>query len=105
MIAIIRTGGKQYKVKEGSVLDIEKILGDEGSEVIFNDVLFASDEEGSNVRIGSPRVEGVTVTGTILKQKKGKKVTIIKFKPKVRYRRKKGHRQLLTTVKIEKVLA
>lgn len=94
MYAVIKTGGKQYKVAANDVIKIEKIAGDAGSEVIFNEVL-AIDET-----IGTPLVAGASVKGTIIKQAKDAKVIVFKKKRRQNYRRKNGHRQNITIVKI-----
>lgn len=103
-IAIIQTGGKQYKVKKGEIIEVEKILGEENQEIIFDKVLFFSSEEGKEIEIGKPFFEDRKVIGKILKQKKGKKVFVLKYKAKTRYRKKKGHRQLLTQVLIKEIV-
>lgn len=100
-IAIIQTGGKQYKVAEGDVIDIEKIEGEEGGKVEFENVLFLGDE--NEVKVGSPVVEGAKAEGLIEKQFKDKKVMTIKHRAKKRYLKKIGHRQELTKVKITKL--
>ncbi len=102
-IAIIKTGGKQYKVKEGDTLVIEKVPVDVGKKVSFQDVLLVAEDDGSAVKIGAPLVSGANVEATIVDQYRDKKLTIYKFKNKVRYRRKQGHRQHHTEVKIEKI--
>lgn len=102
MIAVIRTGGKQYKVKEGEILKIEKIAGNAGDKIEF-EVLLLADEEGKDVKVGKPIVAGAKVSGEILEQARARKVNVIKYKPKVRYRRKAGHRQMYTKVKIASV--
>ena len=94
MYAVIKTGGKQYKVASNDVIKIEKIAGDAGSEVIFNEVLAMDDV------IGTPLVSGATVKGTIVKQAKDAKVIVYKKKRRQNYRRKNGHRQNITIVKI-----
>ena len=99
MLAVIKTGGKQYIVKPGQKVKIEKIAGIEGESVIFNDVLLIEDG-ASDVKIGTPQVAGAVVNGKILKQGKGEKVIAYKYKAKKRYHRKKGHRQLFTEVEI-----
>jgi len=99
MFAVIKTGGKQYKVTTGDVLKIEKISANEGSEVVFNEVL-ALDE-----KIGKPFVKGASVKATVLKQAKDEKVIIFKKKRRQNYRRKNGHRQQITLVKILDVCA
>ncbi len=103
MFAVIKTGGKQYKVKEGEVLKIEKIAGKVGDKIEFDKVLLVADEDGKEVNVGNPTVAGAKVIGEILEQGRAKKVTIIKYKPKVRYRRKTGHRQMYTKVKVTSV--
>jgi len=100
MFAVIKTGGKQYKVKEGDVLKIEKIVGNVGDKIEFDQVLLLADEGGKDVKVGVPTVAGVKVSAEILEQGRERKVTIIKYKPKVRYRRKAGHRQLYTKIKV-----
>jgi len=102
MFAVIKTGGKQYKVKEGGVLKIEKIAGNAGDKIDF-EVLLLADEEGKDVKVGKPMVAGAKVAAEILEQGRARKVNVIKYKPKVRYRRKAGHRQMYTKVKIEKI--
>ena len=101
MLAIIRTGGKQYKVKKGDKIKVEKLSGEEGQEVSFDDVLFLGDEK--SVKIGEPVIKSAKVTGKILKTAKGEKVVGIKHKPKKRYRVKFGHRQTMTEVEITNV--
>jgi large subunit ribosomal protein L21 len=99
MFAVIKTGGKQYKVKEGEILKIEKIVGNAGDKIDF-EVLLLADEDGKDVKVGKPIVAGAKVAAEILEQGRARKVNIIKYKPKVRYRRKAGHRQMYTKVKI-----
>lgn len=96
--AVIKTGGKQYKVKEKDVLKIEKTLGNKGDKVLFEQVLMRAD--GDNIEIGKPVVEGAKVEGRILEQGKSKKVLVVKYKPKVRYKKRVGHRQRFTRVEI-----
>ena len=94
MYAVIKTGGKQYKVATGDVVKIEKIAGEEGKEVVFNEVL-ALDET-----VGTPLVSGASVKALVVKQAKDAKVIIFKKKRRHNYRRKNGHRQFVTLVKI-----
>ena len=94
MYAVIKTGGKQYKVATGDVVKVEKIAGEEGKEVIFNEVLAL----GENV--GTPLVAGASVKALVLKQAKDAKVIIFKKRRRHNYRRKNGHRQQITLVKI-----
>lgn len=103
MYAVIRTGGKQYKVQEGETLRVEKLKGDEGAEIEFNDVLMISD--GENVTLGQPGIESAMVKGHIIEQGKGKKVLIFKFKRRKGYRNLRGHRQFYTAVKIDNIQA
>jgi len=102
MFAVIKTGGKQYKVKEGEILKIEKVAGAAGDKIDF-EVLLLADEDGKDVKIGKPIVSGVKVGAEILEQGRARKVNVIKYKPKVRYRRKAGHRQMYTKVKVGKL--
>lgn len=101
MYAIIKTGAKQHKVSEGDVLSVEKLVGDKGTEVVFNEVLMVSGDDA--IKIGKPFVEGATVTGEIVKQTKGPKVLIGKYKKRKGFRKKTGHRQELTSMKIKKI--
>ena len=104
MIAVIKTGGKQYIVKAGTVLKVEKLPGAVGEKIVFDQVLLAGDP-GAEVKIGTPNVPGVKVEATVLEQGRLPKVVVIKYKRKVRYKRKVGHRQEFTKVKIEKIVA
>jgi large subunit ribosomal protein L21 len=99
--AIIETGGKQYKVSSGTILEFEKLEGEAQKSVTFDKVLLVSD--GKDVKIGQPYVEGAKVKGTILEQKRDKKVLVFKFKKKTGYKKTQGHRQYLTTVKIDAI--
>ena len=101
MYAIVNTGGKQYRIKEGDVLRIEKIAGDVGADVNFDQVLMVSD--GENVTIGTPILENVGVKAHIVDQGKSKKIIVFKYKRRKRYRRKQGHRQQYTAVQIDKI--
>ena len=101
MLAVIRTGGKQYLVSPGQKIKIEKIGKKEGSEITFDDVLLL--EKGKSLEVGMPLVKGAKVIGKILKQGKNKKVIIFKYKSKKRYKVKKGHRQPFTEVEITKI--
>jgi len=102
-IAVIKTGGKQYKVSEGTSLKVEKLDGEVGATIKFDNVLFTSDEKGDKMELGQPQVKDAVVEGKILEQGRNKKVTVIKFRNKTRYRRKAGHRQVFTKVEITKV--
>ncbi len=104
MHAVIKTGGKQYIVKPGDVIDIEKISGEPGEEVNFEEVLLVS-ADGEDVKVGSPVVESARVEGKIVRQKKGEKIIVFKFKRRKGYRKKAGHRQNLTSVEITGISA
>ncbi|MFH1157041.1 MAG: 50S ribosomal protein L21 [Pseudomonadota bacterium] len=101
MYAVIKTGGKQYKVQEGETLRVEKLEGSEGAEVAFTDVLMYSD--GEKVTLGEPAIDSAVVRGHIVDQGKGRKVIVFKFKRRKGYRRFKGHRQHFTSVKIDSI--
>ncbi|MBR5912885.1 MAG: 50S ribosomal protein L21 [Selenomonadaceae bacterium] len=101
MYAIIKTGGKQYKVSEGDEIIVEKLEVEEGATVTFEEVFAIVD--GENVKIGQPKVEGAKVTASVVKNGKGPKIRIFKYKHKTNYRRRMGHRQPFTKVKIEKI--
>ena len=102
MYAIIATGGKQYTVKEGDEIVIEKLGVEAGQTVTFDEVLFVG---GENAKIGNPTVAGATVSATVVKEGRGQKVVVCKYKAKKGYTRKNGHRQPFTRVKIEKINA
>ncbi|NLM11366.1 MAG: 50S ribosomal protein L21 [Clostridiaceae bacterium] len=103
MYAVIETGGKQYRVQEGDVLFLEKLPSGEGETVVFDKVLAVS--EGEEFTVGTPTVEGASVTAKVLGHGKSKKIIVFKYKPKKGYRRKQGHRQPYTKVQIEKINA
>jgi len=101
MFAVIRTGGKQYLVSPGDKIKIEKLDKEEDKEINFTDVLLL--EKNSKLEIGDPNVKGAKVVAKILKQDKAKKIIILKYKPKTRYKKKTGHRQPFTQVEILKI--
>ena len=101
--AVIRTGGKQYRVHEGSVLNVPTMDAEPGSRVELRDVLLISN--GGNVTIGTPAVDGALVVAEVVEHGRGKKVINFKYKAKVRYRRKRGHRQGFTTLSIREISA
>ncbi len=103
MYAIVNTGGKQYKIHPGDVLRVEKIPGEIGNSVSFDRVLMFSD--GENVSIGRPVLDNVMVKGHIMEQGKAKKIIVFKYKRRKRYRRKLGHRQQYTAIKIDSIEA
>lgn len=99
--AVIKTGGKQYKVKEGDVVEVERLQILPNKDYSFKEVLlYVSDD---SFKVGKPKLEGVKVTGKLLEHTKGEKIRVSKFKSKVRYRRTTGHRQSLSKVKIESI--
>jgi large subunit ribosomal protein L21 len=101
MYAVIFTGGKQYKVSEGETLRVEKIPGEIGSSVSFDRVLMFSD--GKTIKVGQPTLTDVAVQGHIVEQGKAKKVIVFKYKKRKRYRKKLGHRQQYTALKIDTI--
>jgi len=103
MYAVVNTGGKQYKVQKGETLRIEKIPGEVGSSVTFDKVLMVAD--GENIRVGQPVLENVAVQAQIVEQDKAKKILIFKYKRRKRYRRKNGHRQPFTAIRIDGIEA
>ncbi len=101
MYAVVATGGKQYRVQEGDVLRVEKLDGDVGGEISFDKILLFSD--GEELKVGQPELEGALVKGHILEQGKSKKIIVFKYKRRKRYRRKRGHRQQYTMIKIDNI--
>lgn len=99
MYAIFTTGGKQYRAQVGDTVYVEKLEGEEGTEVVFDQVLMVEN------KVGTPLVDGAKVTGTIEKQGRGKKVIVFKMKAKKNYRKKQGHRQAYTKVIITNIEA
>lgn len=99
--AVIRTGGKQYIVRNGEKLKIEKLEIEEGKTVKFEDVLLV--KKGSDVKIGDPKVSGADIEAKVISQTKGDKIIVFKYKKRKNYRRKQGHRQKLTEVEIVKI--
>ena len=102
MYAIIATGGKQYKVSEGDIINVEKLGVEAGETVTCDQVLAVSDNE---MKVGSPFVDGASVTASVVENGRGKKVIVYKYKRKTGYHKKNGHRQAYTKVKIEKINA
>lgn len=100
--AIIETGGKQYKVSPGQTIEVERLGVAEGDTVEMNRVLLIAD--GDRLTVGTPTIEGARVTAISQGEGKGKKIIVLKYKPKVRYRKKTGHRQLYTRLAIDKII-
>ncbi len=103
MYAVIKTGGKQYKVSEGEFLKVERLDAEAGTSINLNEILMVAD--GDDVKIGTPFVEGSQVSATIESHGRHKKIRIVKFKRRKHYRRQMGHRQDYTEIKIEKISA
>ena len=103
MYAIIETGGKQYRVKPGDVVRVERLRGDVGSSVTLGEVLLVAGE--GEPRVGNPHLSGVSVVGTVVAQDRDAKVRVFKFKKRKHYRRTRGHRQSFTAVRIDAVRA
>lgn len=101
MYAIIKTGGKQHRVSPGDVLEIEKINGNKGDSVVFDDVLMIAGN--GNIRVGTPLVEGARVVGEIIGETKASKIYVFKMKRRKGYHKKTGHRQKLTNIKIKEI--
>jgi large subunit ribosomal protein L21 len=102
MYAVVRTGGKQYKVEPGTKFVVEKLEAKKGSSVNLDDVLLVVDDKGEPI-VGTPKVQDAKVTCEVLSQAKSKKIIVFKFKRRKRYKRKKGHRQELTMLKVNDV--
>ncbi len=101
--AVIKTGGKQYKVSEGEVLTVEKLDIEEGKDLDITEVLLIAD--GDKIEVGKPTIKDAKVKAKVVSQEKADKVVVFKYKPKKNYRKKTGHRQKLTKVQIEKISA
>lgn len=103
MYAVIETGGKQYLIKSGDTLKVEKLDAEQGKEVVFDKVLMLAKEDGSDVQLGTPYLDGVSIAATLEEQGRNKKMRVVKFKRKVRYKRVRGHRQHFSKVAIKEV--
>lgn len=103
MYAVIKTGGKQYRVSPGDSIDVERLPYDVGEQLDLDQVLLVVN--GSGVQIGQPLVEGAKVKATVIRQVKGRKIIVFKYRPRNRYRRKKGHRQHYTRLRIDEIAA
>jgi len=103
MIAVIETGSKQYLVQENTVIRVEKLLGEAGSPITFDQVLLVSQDDGKGMKLGTPTISGAKVTGTIAKQARNKKIMVVKYQSKTRHMTRHGHRQHYTEIKIDKI--
>jgi large subunit ribosomal protein L21 len=101
MYAVIKSGGKQYRVSEGQTLRVEQLPGEAGASVDFGEVLLIG--EGEDLRVGNPYLDGATVTGTVTAQARGKKIRIVKFRRRKHYKKEMGHRQAYTEVRITNI--
>ena len=101
MYAVIRSGGKQYRVSQGGSVRVEKLAGEVGSEITLDDVLMIANE--GDVKIGTPKVDGAHVTGTIVAQGRGQKIRVFKMKRRKGYRRTQGHRQDYTEIRVNAI--
>jgi large subunit ribosomal protein L21 len=102
MYAVVRTGGRQFRAEPGKVIDVEKLNAEAGARLTLNEVLLVVPDEGAPL-IGRPLVEGAAVQATVLGHYRAKKIIIWKYRPGLRYRRRRGHRQTYTRLKIEDV--
>lgn len=102
MFAIVEMGGKQYRVAPGDVIQVEKLPVEEGAQVELEKVLFLAQDDG--VKVGAPYLEGARVKAQVLRHGKGRKIIVMKFKKRKNYRRKRGHRQLFTELKITEIV-
>jgi len=103
MYAVVKTGGKQYRVAAGDILEVEKLDGAVGDSITLDEVLLVAD--GDNVSVGKPMVDGASVTAKITGQHRGKKIMVFRYRPKKRIRVRRGHRQYLTRLEIESINA
>ena len=102
MFAIVKTGGKQYRVAPGDILRVERLPGERGDEILLDEVLLVAD--GYTIQVGQPLVEGARVVGEILRQGRAKKIIVFKKKRRKKYRRKQGHRQLFTAFQVREII-
>ena len=103
MYAVVQTGGKQYTVSPGDLLKIEKLDGNPGDTVVLKDILLINDDK--ETKVGTPFVENASVNAELVETAKDKKVIVFKFKRRKNYRRRKGHRQLMSVIKIKEILS
>lgn len=101
MYAVVRSGGRQYRAEVGSTIDVEKLPYDENQSIVLDDVLLIGDGDGTV--IGTPRVEGASVKATVVKQFRGKKIIVFRYRHRNSYRRKTGHRQYYTRLRIDDI--
>lgn len=101
--AIIKTGGKQYKIKVGDTLKVEKLSAEPNSEIEFKEVLLVFDDAAKEIKIGTPYIENAFVKARVMEQGRGKKITVVKYKPKIRYKKVYGARQPYTKIEILKI--
>jgi large subunit ribosomal protein L21 len=102
MFAVLKTGGKQYKVAKNDIIEIERLPGEAGETIVFDQILMVGD--GASATAGAPLIAGASVAGTLLEQAKGDKVIVFKKRRRHNYRRKRGHRQELSVVRIDEIL-
>jgi large subunit ribosomal protein L21 len=102
MYAIVRTGGRQFRAEPGQVIDVERLPHEEGASIELTDVLLVAPDNGSPI-IGKPVIDGAVIKATVVKQGRGQKVFVWKYKPKIRYRRRRGHRQYFTRLRIDSI--
>jgi len=100
--AVVRTGGRQYRVQEGDQLLVEKLPVEAGQQIVLDEVLLVAN--GDDVKVGTPLVEGAKVRVTVLAQERGPKIRIFKYRPKQRYRRRMGHRQIYTRLRVDEIV-
>ena len=105
MYAVIQTGGKQYRVEPGKTVVVEKLVGEAGAKVEFDQVLLVSSGDGGSVSVGKPTLAGAKVTGEIVEQTRGAKLVVFKFRRRKNYVRRNGHRQDVTVVKVNDIKA
>ena len=101
MYAIIRSGGKQYRAEVGGTIDVDRLTQEVGETIEISDVLLVAN--GGDARIGQPQVDGASVTATVVEQFRGKKIIVYKYRQRTNYRRKQGHRQYYTRLRIEEI--
>lgn len=103
MYAIVVSGGRQFRAEEGHTISVEKLPYEVGEQIELNDVLLVAD--GESIRVGRPVVDGALIKATVVDQYRGKKILVWKYRPKVRYRRRQGHRQDYTRLRVDEIVA